>query len=75
MDSCGSDAGGDATRFIGTSQSDIKSERSEERRMQRGHAFGVYIVDADNFFALPGGSSARQGRPLVSLVRDEGRHR
>lgn len=45
MDSCGSDAGGDAMRFIGAGQSDIKSEKSEERRMQRGHAFGVYILD------------------------------
>lgn len=51
MDSCGSDAGGDAMRFIGTGQSDIKSERSEERRMQRGHSFGVYIVDVEYFFA------------------------
>lgn len=63
MDSYGSDAGGDATRFIGTSQSDIKSKKSEEERMQRGHAFEVYIVDADNFFALVGSLQRdREGR-------------
>lgn len=62
MDSCGSDAGGDATRFIGIGQNDIKSEKSEERRMQRGHAFGVYIVDADNFFALVGMGSLQRDR-------------
>lgn len=61
-------------RFIGTSQSDIKSEKSEERRVQRGHAFGVYIV-AEYFFALLVGSLQRdRKRPLVSLV-GEGRHR
>lgn len=61
MDSC--DAGGDAMRFIGTGQSDIKSERSEEERMQRGHAFEVYIVDADNFCLGCGQPAAsREGR-------------
>lgn len=74
MDSC--DAGGDAMRFIGTGQGDIKSEKSEEERMQRGHAFEVYIVDADNFClgSWVWAACSEQGRPLVGLVR-EGRHR
>lgn len=75
MDSCGSDAGGDAMRFIGTSQSDIKSEKSEEERMQRGHAFEVYIVDAEYFLPWWAAFSETGSRPLVSLVRNEGRHR